>query len=297
LIHVANFHWLDCMYFNAGQCNVKAFSLHIYWSLSLEEQFYFVLPFALLLLPRRRLALGLATLTVLQIFLHRPHWSPMWAVRTDALMLGALIALWQQHPSYRALEPVFLRKRWIAAPVFAALVVLIAALPSKLQIVSFSTGSLAICCAILVLFASYDRGYLWPRGISRVVLAWIGSRSYSIYLTHLVCYSLVRELWHRIEPPGAVFDSTYTVPFLATALALIVVFSELNFRVVEMPMRRHGRAIAARVAAHMPRTDIARVDFAFADDRNTLLGGNDFGQDRQSLSDQVRATRSGTVPH
>lgn len=250
LIHAANFHWLDCLRY-ANQCSSGAWILHVYWSLSLEEQFYILLPFAMIVLPRKRLIAGLTALITLQLFLYRPHWSPLWAVRTDALMLGALIALWQEHPSYRALEPVFLRHRWMVMPVFFALVVMLAALPSKLQIVSFSTGSLALCCAVLVLIASYDRDYLWPRGFVKWVLVWIGSRSYSLYLTHLVCFALTRELWHRVSPAATRFDASYTWPFLATAIGLTVLFSELNFRLLEAPMRRHGRAVAAAIAAKL----------------------------------------------
>lgn len=251
LIHAANFHWLDCLYNGGRQCNSDAWLLHIYWSLSLEEQFYFVVPFAMILVPRKRLIIGLAALIALQLFLNRPQWSPMWVVRTDALMMGMFIALWQEHASYRALEPVFLRSRWIAMPLFAVLVVMIAAVPSSLQIVSFSTGSLAVCCAVLVLLASYDQDYLWPRGFSKWVLGWVGSRSYSIYLTHLVCYALTRELWHRFEPAATTFNATYTLSFLGTALGLTLVFSEFNFRLVELPLRRRGQDIAAVVAAKL----------------------------------------------
>jgi peptidoglycan/LPS O-acetylase OafA/YrhL len=217
----------------------------------LEEQFYMLLPFAMILLPRKRLIFGLAALIGLQLFLYRPHWSPQWAVRTDALTLGALIALWQKHASYRVLEPLFLRHRRFAIPVFVALVVMIAALPSNLEVVSFSTGSLALCCAALVLIASYDRDYLWPRGVGKWILVWVGSRSYSLYLTHLVCFAMTREFWFRISPTATRFDASYTVPFLATAFGLTVLFSELNFRLLEAPMRRRGRDLALVIAAKL----------------------------------------------
>jgi peptidoglycan/LPS O-acetylase OafA/YrhL len=195
--------------------------------------------------------MGMAGLIALQVCVPRPHWSPLWAVRTDALMLGALIAVWQDHFSYRAMEPVFLRHRWIATPVVAVTVGMLAVLPSKLHIVSFSTGSLAICCGVLVWLASYDQHYLWPRGAGKHILTWVGTRSYSLYLTHLVCYALTREVWHSVVPPATVFDASYTLPFLATALGLTVLLSELNYRLVETPMRQRGRIVAAALLAKL----------------------------------------------
>jgi peptidoglycan/LPS O-acetylase OafA/YrhL len=257
LIHASNFHWLECLHYGGTQCNTGAPTLHIYWSLSLEEQFYFLLPFAVILLPRKRLVVGLAVLIAAQVFLHRPHWSPMWSVRTDSLMMGALIALWQDHPSYRALEPVILRRRWVAMPVVAVLVVLLAALPSKLEVVSFSTGSLAICCAALVWFASYDRDYLWPPGMGKRALVWVGTRSYSIYLTHLVGFGLTREIWHRLSPAATTLDAGYTLAFLATGFFLTLILSEFNYRLIEVPFRRQGKHAASAVQARLAIEDLA----------------------------------------
>jgi peptidoglycan/LPS O-acetylase OafA/YrhL len=106
----------------------------------------------------------------------------------------------------------------------------------------------ALISAILVFFASYDRDYLFPAGPLKQVMLWFGSRSYALYLIHIPAFFATRELWFRIEPEGTVFDGTFTLRFALTAGLLLLVFTELNYRFVEVPLRRRGARIAQRIA-------------------------------------------------
>jgi peptidoglycan/LPS O-acetylase OafA/YrhL len=93
ILNVANFHYYQCL--PAHSCG----SLTVYWSLSVEEQFYWIFPLLLLLLPRPALIVLLVTLAAVQIVLPRPNSfettqpSLLWLVRTDAICLGILLAL------------------------------------------------------------------------------------------------------------------------------------------------------------------------------------------------------------
>ena len=55
------------------------------------------------------------------------------------------------------------------------------------------------------------------------------------------------ELWFRIAGPD--FDITYTTPLLLTAIPLLCVLTEINYRWIEVPLRRKGAAIANRMLA------------------------------------------------
>jgi peptidoglycan/LPS O-acetylase OafA/YrhL len=226
-----------------------------YWSLSLEEQFYIFLPF-LVFVSRRWLPYVATVAIAAQLFITRSGEGAnatgllLTQLRSDALLLGVLIAIWSNHPTYRLYEPVGLKARPLAGLVVLALLTLCLAIIGSpfLHFVWFQVGEVAVISAALVWVASYDRDYLFPAGAPKRLMLWFGSRSYAMYLIHVPAYFLTREIWFRIEPPGTEFDASYTARFLLTAGALIVVSAELNYRFVEMPLRRRGARIAERLS-------------------------------------------------
>lgn len=220
----------------------------VYWSLSLEEQFYLLLPLLALLL-RRWLPWFLIALVVVQFFQLR---TPILMVlRTDAIALGVLLALWSHSASYRHLEPRLLGRHWLAGLILLiGIGTLLAWLSSaNQQLLTYRIGLIALLSAALVLIASYDRNYLLPSGALQRLMLWVGSRSYAIYLIHIPAFFLTRELWFRLAPEGTVFGPAYMPGFALTALLLIVAASELNYRFIEMPLRRRGVRLAERIEA------------------------------------------------
>lgn len=220
----------------------------VYWSLALEEQFYLVLPLLALLL-RRWLPWFLIALVVVQFFQLR---TPLLMVlRTDAIALGVLLAVWSHSISYRRFEPRLIGRHWLLGlTLLISLGTLLAWLSSaNQQWLTYRIGLIAMFSAILVLIASYDRNYLLPAGILQRLMLWIGSRSYAIYLIHIPAFFLTRELWFRLSPEGTVFGPAHMPGFTITALLLIVVASELNYRLIEMPLRTRGVRLAERIEA------------------------------------------------
>lgn len=249
-LHVANFH-VALLY-------GKEFpgATFVFWSLSLEEQFYLLLPF-LVLVSGRKLPFVLGLLVVAQIFLERD--TPLLAlVRTDGLFLGVLIALWSRLPSYPLFKPVFLRHPGVAVIVIPAMLGMLACVGSTgLFVTVFRYGLVTCIAGFLVWAASYDEDYFARPRWLKVPLLWVGTRSYALYLTHLPSYFLTREIWFRLEPTGTRFNTDYTYQFLATALIVLVCLSELNYRLIESPARKHG----VRIAGEMERRGTAhRID-------------------------------------
>jgi peptidoglycan/LPS O-acetylase OafA/YrhL len=90
-------------------------------------------------------------------------------------------------------------------------------------------------------------------------MLWVGSRSYAIYLIHIPAFFATREIWFRVKPPGTVFDAAYTWRFALTALPLLLIAAELNYRCLEVPLRRRGARIAQRIAQRPARVVSSQV--------------------------------------
>ena len=216
-----------------------------YWSLSLEEQFYLLLPIAAFLF-RRRLAVLLVILLLLQLFSSRS--LMLMVVRTDAILLGVLLAMWSRQVSYKLIEPRGLAKNWLARLlVISVLLCCIAALGAdKFTFAFYRIGTIAALSAVLVWIASYDRDYLCRPSFAKEWMVWIGARSYGLYLIHIPIYCLTREIWYRLAPSGAVSAGTLTLCLILTAVFLLLLLCELNYRFIELPLRAYGVRVAER---------------------------------------------------
>jgi peptidoglycan/LPS O-acetylase OafA/YrhL len=239
VLQYANFRFADSFY------HYEYGSSFVYWSLSLEEQFYLLFPL-LIVLCRKHLVWALLALVAVQLFTVR---TPLlMVVRTDALALGVLLALWSVEPSYRRWQPDFLRNPWAGVSTLVVLGALLSFMATdRFTFASYRMGSIAVLGAILVWIASYNRDYLMPAGGLQRLMAWIGSRSYGIYLIHIPAYQLVRELIFRLQGAGLPSPAGHPVITLLIAASLIVLLSELNYRLIEMPMRNRGVTLIRRL--------------------------------------------------
>lgn len=239
LLQVANFRFAEAfMQWPYG-------ASFVYWSLSLEEQFYLLFPLVILL-ARRYLLHAMILLVLLQFFLVRT--PALMAFRTDALALGVLLALWTQRSSYLLFKPDFLeRHKYGLALLLVALICLWVLGSGQLRSVNIKIGMIALISAALVWVASYDRGYLgFPKILSNLLI-WFGARSYAIYLIHIPAFYFTRELWFHTDAAAQGFNEDFFYSFVITAFLLIVVLSELNYRLLEAPLRDYGKRAALRI--------------------------------------------------
>jgi len=217
-----------------------------YWSLSLEEQFYLVLPVAAMVL-RRYLALALA-LAYAAIF-----WTDnvvlVTGLRVHGVLLGVLLAIFSNSAAWRLTEPGFLARGVTRRLVALLLPVLaIAALgPVFETILQRRFGVMSLACGVLVLIAGHDRGYLSLGRLPDRLLHWFGARSYALYLVHPTVLLANQEAWARWAPRAGFDSAANRTLFVLGGCAVIGLCAELNYRLLETKLRRHGAAIASRM--------------------------------------------------
>lgn len=240
ILQVANFHLAGTFGTPGGSG-----ALFPLWSLSLEEQFYLLLP-VLVLISGRWLPHVLIAAVLLQLVSTRPGLYEM-LLRTDGILMGVLLAMYSQSKSYSAFEPVILgRNRLLSAPLLLALFLCLAFIGAeRIDVASHATSIITLASFALVFIASYDRDYIMSKGPAKRVLMWVGSRSYAIYVIHIPAFYLSREIWFLIgNPASPKFNSAYLDQLVVTAVILIALLSELNYRFIELPLRQKGSNIS-----------------------------------------------------
>ena len=230
-----------------------------FWSLAVEEQFYLLWPFGLVLVlaltatARQRVgfAVGLALVSaLLMAVLFTPGTdSTRVYYGTDThlfgLMLGVGLAFAWASPQRAGLNTPQWR-RWRPWAVAGSLAVLVALMRFTSDGTSwtFRGGILLACVATVVLIAGLlESPSLWRRLMQLPPLAYLGERSYGLYLWHWPVLMIMATLF----PYADGTDRAAIV--LVCALFLTFVLSELSYRFIETPIRRHGfRATFRRVA-------------------------------------------------
>ena len=211
-----------------------------YWSLSLEEQFYVLLPAAALL--RGKLVWVMGAALAYQFVMPGTHFAV--ATRPGALALGVLLAMWGQQTDYAACEPHILGQGKLRG------VVLFQQNPPGFALVAVLSG-------ILVYAASFDKGYLLGPGAVRSGLAWVGARSYALYLAHMPCYALAREVVFRLHPPALLHGAGETAALVTLGISLTVLGAMLSYRFLEVPARRYGRSLRIAALVDAPAAKLA----------------------------------------
>jgi peptidoglycan/LPS O-acetylase OafA/YrhL len=219
---------------------MPANSFGIYWSLSLEEQFYFFYAF-LFFISRGSIRIVIITallLIAVQLPWARPFPSLGWFIRLDALACGCLLYFFRDS-IITALQRC---PAWIARLGSASSILVVTF--SAIAISQWPAGISVIAglCAIPVLLAVPQKNLSLSCGkYINGVLEYLGSRSYSIYLSHMPTMRFIQCIG---EPSPGSFASDLL--YMGLVASCILIFSELGYRFIEMPMRSKGRQMAEK---------------------------------------------------
>ncbi|MEO7369352.1 MAG: acyltransferase, partial [Ilumatobacteraceae bacterium] len=207
-----------------------------FWSLAVEEQFYLGWPLLMLAATRVRRAARwvpaalIATLAVVSLMLcirltphHRSAAFFLLPTRAWELLAGAALAVGGTMPNR---VPGALR----ACGGWLGLAVIVATATRFTDLTRFpgAAAILPVAATVLVLAAGSDDYPYGPRALlDRRPMAWVGARSYGIYLWH----------WPVLVLSAARFGPLSAVQ-RGAALMFAVALAAISFRLVEDPARR-----------------------------------------------------------
>jgi peptidoglycan/LPS O-acetylase OafA/YrhL len=195
--------------------------------LSLEEQYYFVLPVTLVFVARRRWFLvgvaGVVCSLALYVFAVQRHpTAAFYSLPTRAWelgigSLGALVAT--RDVVRRACRPLV----WIA---IIALVVVPLIPPSNSSVVF---AAVSVCLATVVIILANDPGL--NDNVATRAFARAGDFSYSLYLVHWPIFAFANNSWAGDNP-------LLPLAWRWTLLALACVLGYASYRWIEIPTRQ-----------------------------------------------------------
>lgn len=220
-----------------------------FWSLNLEEQFYFIFPFFLLFTKKtNRIPILIAFITA-QFFIHRQG-HPILNFRLDSISWGVILSILFMSNRTEHIDPKLLgNKKYSLFVTLFFILFLMVSIPD-MRDSRFMVGFLALCSAAMVFIASFNKGYIYCPKPLRKFMLWVGSRSYAIYVIHMPVIYFVQESTVRYYVSiGQGPSKTVMLCSIMTiaALALTAVLVEINFRAVEKPLRNYGRRLAKEI--------------------------------------------------
>ncbi|MCA7959525.1 acyltransferase [Burkholderia multivorans] len=206
----------------------KASVLGYFWSLSVEWQFYLVLPAVLLFKYRVRIALLIMAFAILTLW--HPGGSDWWMFRFDGILIGILLYELRE----KNLLQKFLPTRMSATTSAAITLLLLAEIVIVGQFMKGAYLGLSfqcLCAGALVALATQENGSISAFGLNAVV-RWVGLRSYSIYLCHIPVTLTILSCWDRLALPGG------WIRVSLTSVAVTALVSELSYRALELGCSR-----------------------------------------------------------
>lgn len=197
------------------------------WTLSIEMQFYLLLPVVLFFIPRtwnKYLLLILAILLTayaqykIQLGFKQEAYFSLLA-RTPEFLIGSLVILWRIEDKITPKIAAFLSIIGLALIVFSFVFI---------NEGSDFPGFLSLIPCIGTAFLLLANGSWFNRAISVKPMVYIGELSYSIYLWHWPVLAFIRY-----------YTDSYILPLKLAAFALLVIaiLSWISYKFIEVPFR------------------------------------------------------------
>jgi peptidoglycan/LPS O-acetylase OafA/YrhL len=195
------------------------------WSLAVEEQFYFIWPFTLVIALRylniNKLLYGLLFFITVIWFVKLSKTIPIInALVFESLFIGCLFAL------LRWKVKILRISKFITNSAFLTLVI-VGIFPLPIPTILFNNdfrGIFGIISAFLILGLVQNKDSILSKILSFRLFVYFGKISYALYLWHLPVFRWF--LWHSTLPPYIAFILKFIVTFILAILSLELIEKE-----------------------------------------------------------------------
>jgi peptidoglycan/LPS O-acetylase OafA/YrhL len=224
-------HWLE-------QTQNWSDMLSPYWSLSVEEQFYIVWPFFMLLIPSGKRLLGfLWSVVVLgiiarYILVYKLDGIGVYMITcVDTFAWGALLAYYLRNGRSAELG-IWIGRLWI--PVLILWIILCVMHTDADLVKQLFFRSLTSMVSVALLFQAMQEGIL-ARIFSWTPLRKLGQMSYGVYLYHMLVPDLVYQLASRLHIPLP------EDPYHVIGILGLFLIAAISYRWIEKPIQELKR--------------------------------------------------------
>ena len=222
-----------------------------FWSLAIEEQFYLIWPFVILICKNQKkliwvIYISLASCILFRIFswayysnnniiFYLQNWT-----RIDGICVGSLIAVWKFNRQH--LENKILKFSGVLISIhLLAIIIVRTILKHTPQYYFFIFTSVSAAFGIILVYALKDRIPFIKSLLSSRPLCYLGKISYGLYIFHYPVLQLVRFYLPDIKITiGSIqIDRILIIALVSTAIALFVSILSYHFFETKILMLRN----------------------------------------------------------
>lgn len=241
------FHFANIRLYNTFMQSEYGASF-VYWSLSLEEQFYLLFPILLITIPKNKIIFFIIACITIQLITARYKYPLTMSLRTDGILLGVLIYyihiyyIHKKELLFKKIQAVAYKKNTILKLILVLSLIVMSLITGNIMFFEYKYSWLAMISFNLVLIASLNLDIFTPKSWLKKITSWVSERSYSIYLTHIPVYFFTQEIVFKLDKYGAI-NINNTLIYILIAILLIPLVAHCSYRYIENPLRTYGREI------------------------------------------------------
>ncbi len=240
ILNIQNLNIYYCVN-NSSTCLVDP--LWHYWSLSTEEQFYLLAPTILIFISNNiyHKIIIFILLAILFIFtlIERPWGSLGWATSFDGMLYGIILSALRDKIKIEKINNMI----FTLFMIIFLMALLIISVDNDLRIhkfhyLGYKGISLLSFISFLILFVILNLSHKYfERKFIIIFFSYIGSRTYSIYLVHLLVFNLFGLFYIH-------FDTVFMrFMIIMVCISCSIIIAELLYRYIEQPMIDLGNKI------------------------------------------------------